>query len=523
MTVSSSEVVALRGITKRFGSLVATRAANLSVAQSEVHALVGENGAGKSTLMNILYGVHQPTEGTIVIEGKEVQVSNPARAIALGVGMVHQHFKLVPSFTVAQNIILGAEPGQGMMLREGDANEQVAELSRRFDLELDPRVAVRDLPVGLQQRVEILKTLYRNANILILDEPTAVLTPQETRELFATMRRLAASGKSIIFITHKLKEVIAVSDRISVMRQGEIVQTLPNLGVTPETLATAMVGRSVILQVVKMPATPKGVALKVQNLDVQGDRGIKAVTGASFEVCRGEIVGIAGVQGNGQDELVAAIVGARKPLSGKIAINGRDVADADPLSVRKFGLAYVPADRARVGLCLQSPIWENLTLGHQNSASLGFGPLLSLNRALNRAATLITGFDVRGAQPGTLAGALSGGNQQKIVLARELDSQANLIVVDQPSQGVDIGAIESIHRTLVTMRDAGRGVLLVSADLDEIFSLSDRIVVMYRGEIVGQLETKDTNVEEVGRLMGGILPATPNLTHPENVGAAHGH
>ena len=520
MTLVSGEVVALRGITKRFGSLVATRAANLSVTRSEVHALVGENGAGKSTLMNILYGVHQPTEGSIVIDGEEVQVSNPARAITLGIGMVHQHFKLVPSFTVAQNIILGAEPGTGIMLREAEANERVGDLSRRFDLELDPRTVVRDLPVGLQQRVEILKTLYRNANILILDEPTAVLTPQETRELFATMRRLADSGKSIIFITHKLKEVIAVSDRISVMRQGEIVRTLPNVDVKPEDLATAMVGRSVILEVAKGPATPREVVLAVRDLDVQGDRSLKAVTGASFEVRRGEIVGIAGVQGNGQDELVAAIVGARRPLAGTVMVGGKNVTGADPLDTRKAGLAYVPADRTHVGLCLQSTIWENLTLGHQNSAALGHGPLLDLGRTIDRAMTLIARFDVRGAQPRTPAGALSGGNQQKVVLARELDSDADLIIVDQPSQGVDIGAIESIHRTLVEMRDAGRGVLLISADLDEVFSLSDRILVMYHGEIVGQLNSRATNVEQVGRLMGGVLPTAPV---PEDGGGARGH
>ena len=521
MTVVSSEVIALRGITKRFGSLTAVKSASLSVARGEVHALVGENGAGKSTLMNVLYGVHQPEEGVIEINGSAEKIPNPRRAIALGIGMVHQHFKLVPSFSVAQNIILGAEPGPGPRLRTEEANAQIGELSRRFDLELDPRVPVRDLPVGLQQRVEILKMLYRKAAILILDEPTAVLTPQETRELFATLRRLASAGTSIVFITHKLKEVIAVSDRISVMRHGEIVRTIENAGVSPADIATTMVGRSVILQVAKQTAKPGEAVLDVRDLDVYGDRGLKSVAGVSFQVRRGEIVGIAGVQGNGQDELVAAIVGARRATAGVVTINGVKLTHASPLEARKAGVAHVPSDRTRVGLSQQSNVWENLTLGRQHSPNLGSGPFLDAGKVLARAAELIAAFDIRGAGPATLVSSLSGGNQQKVILARELDSDAGLLVVDQPSQGVDIGAIEAIHRTIVKMRDAGRGVLLVSADLDEIFSLSDRILVMYRGQLVGDLQTSLTNIEEVGRLMGGVIPDAIIPPADPGTGALH--
>lgn len=506
MTKSPTEIVALRDITKHFGSVVAARNASLSILAGEVHSLVGENGAGKSTLMNILYGVHQPDQGEILVRGTKVSISSPARAISFGIGMVHQHFKLVPSFTVAQNIILGSEPGAGIGLPLGQANRQVLALSKKFDLELDPTTIVGDLPVGLQQRVEILKALYRDISILILDEPTAVLTPQETRELFITMRRLAASDKSIIFITHKLKEVVEVSDRISVMRHGEIVQTIPNSDVSPEDLATVMVGRPVLLRVSKGASNPLGEGLKVNQLGVSGDRNIKAVKEASFCVRFGEIVGIAGVQGNGQDELVEALTGFRKPLKGSVRVSETDVTGMPPSHVRRAGLAFVPADRGRVGLSLTSTIWENLTANQQVKQQVSFGPMLNIKEAIFRTSALIAKFDIRGATPQTHAAALSGGNQQKVVLARELSTDAQIIIIDQPSRGVDIGAIEFIHRLLIQMRDAGKAVLLISADLDEIFSLSDRILVMYQGAIVGEVDAKAATVEEVGRLMGGILP-----------------
>jgi general nucleoside transport system ATP-binding protein len=502
---SGADVVSMSHIVKRFGDLVAIEDASISIHAGEIHALVGENGAGKTTLMNILYGLLPRNDGEIRLRGEPVEFTGPAEAIRAGIGMVHQHFKLAPSFTVAENIILGAEPLASFdRINRGEAERQTAELSHRFGLDLDPRAVVGGLPVGLRQRVEILKALYREAEILILDEPTSVLTPQETRELFATMRRLADEGHSIIFITHKLREVLAVSDRISVMRHGRIISTAPNQGVTAQHIASLMVGRSVLLRVVKGKAHPSpDVLLEVDGLTALGDRGETAVDAISFGVRAGEIVGLAGVQGNGQDELVECIAGLRRPLSGRIGICGTTIAHANPSRSRNAGLAYIPADRARVGLSLMSRVWENLSLGHLRSFSRG--PVLAANAARRQAREMIRQFDVRGADENTLAGSLSGGNQQKVQLARELTRRtARLIVAEQPSQGVDIGAIEAIHRTLVEMRDDGRAVFVISADLDEIFSLSDRILVIYRGRIVADLIADDTDVEAVGRFMGGI-------------------
>lgn len=506
MSAVGNEAVSLRNITKRFGDVVAVSAASLSIELAEVHALVGENGAGKSTLMNVLYGVHRSDGGEIFIRGEATDIANPADAIQRGIGMVHQHFKLAPSFSVAQNIILGAEPLRpDYRLDLAQAERRTVEISHRFGLDLDPRAIVRDLPVGLQQRVEILKALYRNIEILILDEPTAVLTPQETRELFATMRALAASGKSIIFITHKLREVLAVSNRISVMRQGKIIQSMENQGVTAADIAKLMVGRPVLLRVDKTPAKPSAEsALQASHLVVEGNRGEQAVRDLSLTVHGGEIVGIAGVQGNGQDELVEALAGLREPVAGQVTIGGTDVTGKPPIAARNAGLAYIPADRGVVGLSLNSQVWENMMLGNQRRPELHRGPFLAVNAARRRAAELIERFDVRGASPQTRASDLSGGNRQKVCLARELSREASVILAEQPSQGVDIGAIEMIHRLLVRMRDSGKAVLLVSADLDEIFSISDRIVVMYRGQIVGDMATEDTDPEAVGRLMAGI-------------------
>ena len=375
-------------------------------------------------------------------------------------------------------------------------------MSRRFGLELDPRTVVGNLPVGLRQRVEILKALYRQADVLILDEPTAVLTPQETKELFVTMRSLARSGRSVIFITHKLREVLEASDRVSVMRQGRIVGTQDNRGLTAETIASQMVGRSVLLRVAKTVAQPKPEpALTVVDLRVLGDRGTVAVDGLSLAIRPGEIVGLAGVQGNGQDELIASVAGLRRPEAGRITICGAAPAPGDPRAARQAGLAYVPADRARVGLSLQSAIWENMAVGHL--ATLRRGPFLVAGAARRRCRTLIQQFDVRGANEETPAGSLSGGNQQKVQLARELSRPAKLIIAEQPSQGVDIGAIEAIHRTLVAMRDEGRAVFVVSADLDELLSISDRVLVMYRGRIVGEFSAAEADVGRIGQCMGG--------------------
>ncbi|HEV3045175.1 MAG TPA: ABC transporter ATP-binding protein [Roseiarcus sp.] len=501
---AGSDVISMTHIAKRFDALIAIRDASLSIRAGEIHALVGENGAGKTTLMNILYGLLPRDGGDIRLRGAPVAFGGPAEAIAAGIGMVHQHFKLAPSFTVAENIILGAEPLSSFnRINRDEAERQTAELGRRFGLDLDPRAVVSGLPVGLRQRVEILKALYRDAEILILDEPTSVLTPQETRELFATMRRLAEHGRSIIFITHKLREVIAVSDRISVMRHGRIISTEPNKSVTAQHLASLMVGRSVLLRVEKTKARPtEEKVLKVDGLTALGDRGDTAVNDLTFAVRAGEIVGLAGVQGNGQDELIQCIAGLRRPLSGVISICGASWEHAEPKRCRDAGLAYIPADRARVGLSLTSEVWENLSLGHL--AAFSRGPILMTNAARRKADELIRKFDVRGASQATLAKSLSGGNQQKLQLARELSRGARLIVAEQPSQGVDIGAIEAIHRLLVAMRDEGRAVFVVSADIDEIFSLSDRILVIYRGRIVANLDAEATNVEEVGRFMGGL-------------------
>ena len=497
------DLVAMRGIVKHFGDLVAIRDATLTIRPGEVHALVGENGAGKSTLMNILYGLLPRTAGDVLLRGQPVSFGGPAEAIAAGIGMVHQHFKLAPSFTVAENIILGAEPtlsGGRLDLRK--AERDTAELSRKFGLDLDPRAVVGNLPVGLRQRVEILKALYRQAEVLILDEPTAVLTPQETAELFITMRSLAASGRSVVFITHKLREVLAASDRISVMRQGRIVATEDNRDLTADRIASQMVGRSVLLRVAKTEARPsRNPALVIESLSVQGDRGTLAIQDLSLRVRPGEIVGLAGVQGNGQDELVEAIAGIRPLAAGRIAICGTVPHAGEPAASRRAGLAYVPADRAHVGLSLQSAIWENMAVGHLPTYRKG--PFLAAAAARRRCRDLIARFDIRGASEATPAGALSGGNQQKVQLARELTRDAPLIIAEQPSQGVDIGAIESIHRLLVAMRDEGRAVFVISADLDELMSLCDRLLVIYRGRIVGDVTAADADIAEIGRMMGG--------------------
>jgi len=503
MPPKTDTILTMHQITKKFGGLVAIENASFNVARGEIHALVGENGAGKSTLMNILYGIHKRDGGEIALRDEPVHFTSPADAIASGIGMVHQHFKLSPSFSVAENIILGSEPMKsGGRVDFKRAIEETGELSRRFGLELDPTAIVEKLPVGLRQRVEILKALYRRAEILILDEPTAVLTPNETRELFATMRFLAQSGCSIIFISHKLREVLAVSDRISVMRRGRIMRSFDNVNLTAQALANEMVGRAVILQVDKSGAPTLGESvLKVEKLNVLGNRGEKAVDNLSLNVRSGEIVGIAGVQGNGQDELVEAIAGLRHRLSGLITI-GVKSNPATPHAAREAGLAYIPADRAGTGLSLSSPLWENLSVGHLDSLSRG--PLLRKNQARIRAQQLFERYDVRGGGLDAAASSLSGGNQQKIQVARELSREAQLVIAEQPSQGVDIGAIESIHKILVDMRNQGRAVLVISADLDEIVALSDRVVVMYRGRIVADLSAHEADYEKLGLYMGGL-------------------
>ncbi|TPK32486.1 ABC transporter ATP-binding protein [Mesorhizobium sp. B2-5-4] len=514
MPGTTDVIVELTGVQKQFGDLVAIEDATLTLQKGEIHALVGENGAGKSTLMNILYGLIPRSGGEIRLKGALVEFSNPADAIRAGIGMVHQHFKLSPSFTVAENIVIGAEPLKSYgRVDFKKAQRDTLEISRRFGLELDPTAIVAKLPVGLRQRVEILKALYRKAEILILDEPTAVLTPHETRELFTTMRSLAQSGCAIIFISHKLREVLEVADRVSVMRRGRIRRTFEAATVTAQDIANEMVGRSVLLRVEKTPSAFDGQKLlSVRDLESFGDRGEVAVDSLSMDVRASEIVGLAGVQGNGQDELVQCIAGMRRPVNGTISFAGKAIY-SNPREVRAAGLAYIPADRGGVGLSLQSPIWENMMIGHFSEVTRG--PFISSAAARAHAERLVDAYDVRGGGINALAASLSGGNQQKVQIARELSRQANVVVAEQPSQGVDIGAIESIHRLLVSMRDSGKAVLVVSADLDEIMALSDRILVMYRGRIVADLLACETSYEEIGRYMGGLIATgQPSLETP---------
>jgi general nucleoside transport system ATP-binding protein len=496
-------VLEMRNITKRFPGIVANDDVSFDLREGEVHALLGENGAGKSTLMNILYGLYHPDEGEIVIAGKPVQLGSPSAAIDAGVGMVHQHFMLIPVMTVAENIVLAAEPTHARALLDlGEANNRVSEISERFGLAVDPKARVEDITVGQQQRVEILKALYRNADILVLDEPTAVLTPQEAGELFAIIRGLTDQGKSIIFISHKLNEVTEVADRITVLRRGKMIETLPAAGATEASLARLMVGREVLLRVEKGTSRPSDTLLDVDDLHVFDDRGIEKVRGLSFNVRAGEIVGIAGIDGNGQSELIDAMTGLRRADSGKVSVGGDDVTTDSAYRHFVAGLGHIPEDRQRRGLVLEFSIAENIALhDYRTAPDSRFGWLFP-GRLIERGARLIKEYDVRGGGPYTRSGGLSGGNQQKVVLAREIDRNPRVLIAAQPTRGLDVGAIEFVHRRLVEERDEGRGILLVSLELEEILSLSDRILVMYEGEIVGEF-LPSASEEELGIAMTG--------------------
>jgi len=501
--LSAAPVLELRGITKRFPGIVANDHVDFDLLPGETHALLGENGAGKSTLMNVLYGLYHPDEGEIVVKGERLSLGSPSDAIEHGIGMVHQHFMLIPVMTVAENVVLASEPTHGKaFLDMGAAIARVEELSRRFGLTVDPRARVESITVGQQQRVEILKALYRGADILILDEPTAVLTPQEATDLFGILRSLTEQGKSVIFISHKLHEVLEIADRISVLRRGKLVETRQREGATEESLARAMVGRDVLLRVDKKPAEPGETLLAVEDLQVLDDRGLEAVRGVSFEVRAGEIVGIAGVDGNGQTQLIDAIAGLTHVESGRVLLGGRDLTGKSAKEALDAGLGHIPEDRQRRGLVLEFSLAENLVLHDYDKEPVSRLGWLRPGVLIRRAGGLLKAFDVRGGGPATRAGALSGGNQQKVVLAREIERNPSVLIAAQPTRGLDVGAIEFVHRRLVEERDEGRGILLVSLELDEILSLSDRIFVIYEGRLVAEYGP-DVTEEELGIAMTG--------------------
>ena len=500
--MAEAPLLELEGITKRFPGVVANDGVSFDLRKGEVHALLGENGAGKSTLMNILYGLYHPDEGQMRMNGKPLQISSPREAIDAGIGMVHQHFMLIPVMTVAENIVLAAEPTKGPFLDERAAEARVRELSGRFGLAVRPDARIEAISVGMQQRVEILKALYRGAEILILDEPTGVLTPQEAGELFEIVNSLKSEGKSIIFISHKLNEVLEIADRITVLRRGKTIDTVPREGATEEGLARLMVGRDVVLTVEKSPAEPGDPLLAVDDLRVDDERGLEAVRGVSFQVRAGEIVGIAGVDGNGQSELIDAITGLRKPKEGHIRVGDKDVTHESPRGSLDAGVGHIPEDRQRRGLVLDFNLAENIALhDYREEPESRYGWLFP-KQLIARAKRLLVEFDVRGGGPLTPASSLSGGNQQKVIVAREVSRDPQVLVAAQPTRGLDVGAIEFVHRRLVEERDEGRAILLVSFELDEVLSLSDRILVLYEGKIVAEF-TPDVSEEEIGFAMLG--------------------
>jgi ABC-type uncharacterized transport system ATPase subunit len=494
----------MRGITKRFPGVVADDNVDFDLQRGEVHALLGENGAGKSTLMNVLYGLYKPDEGEIYVKGKRVSFSSAKDAIDEGIGMVHQHFMLIPVMTVAENIVLAQEPVHAGVLLDFDAaRERVRHLSQTFNFAINPDARVENISVGQEQRVEILKALYRRADILILDEPTAVLTPQEAQELFGILRTLVREGMSVIFISHKLNEVLELADRITVLRRGKRIDTIPREGATEEGLARMMVGREVLLRVEKPPPQAGDTLLEVKSLNVNDERGLPAVKDVSLDVKAGEIVGIAGVEGNGQTELIEAITGLRRAESGEVVVGGRVISNASTRRMLDAGVGHIPEDRQRRGLVLEFSIAENIALHDYNRPPDSRFGWLFPRRLVQRARELIKEFDVRGGGPNTRAGALSGGNQQKLVAAREVARDPKVLVAAQPTRGLDVGAIEYLHRRLVEERDEGRAILLLSLELDEVLSLSDRILVMYEGEIVAEHGAGVTE-DEIGiEMLGG--------------------
>ncbi|HLO36580.1 MAG TPA: ABC transporter ATP-binding protein [Candidatus Deferrimicrobium sp.] len=492
----------MRGITKRYPGVVANDSIDLDVRPGEIHGLLGENGAGKSTLMNILYGLAKPDEGQILLDGEPVQIGGPSDAIARGIGMVHQHFMLVPVLSVADNILLGEETmANALFLDREEARKRIRELGARFGFDIDPDVRIEALSVGWQQRVEILKALYRRAQLLILDEPTAVLTPQETKEIFAVLRRLRDEGHSIIFISHKLYEVLEIADRITVIRRGKVVGTRLPSETDEDDLAELMVGRNVQLVVDRGESHPGGAALVVDGLRVVDDRGHEAVRGVSFEVRAGEILGVAGVAGNGQEELVEALTGLRRPAAGSVRLMGNEITGHGPRALQGAGMSFVPGDRHRFGLVLSFPLEDNLVLTQYDEPPFARGIIRNDGAIRAWAKEAIAQYDIRTPSPTVTAGTLSGGNQQKTVVAREFSRKLTALILDQPTRGLDVGSIEFIHRQVIARRDAGAAILLVSAELDEVMEMSDRIAVMFRGEIVALVDGPTAERDQIGLLM----------------------
>jgi ABC-type uncharacterized transport system ATPase subunit len=505
MSKENTEVVLeAKGLTKRFPGVLANDNVNLTLHKGEILALLGENGAGKSTLMNMLYGLYHPDEGEVWIKGEHVLLTDPSDAISRGVGMVHQHFQLVPVMTVAENVILGDEITRNAgVLNLKEAAKRVRELSHQYGLDVDPMAMVEDLPVGTQQRVEIIKALYRNADILILDEPTAVLTPQEAEDLFRIMKDFTARGASIIFITHKLKEVLAIADTIGVLHRGRMVGMVSPEESTQASLAEMMVGREVILTVAKEPPHPKDVVLRIENLQVKDDRGHLAVKGVDLEVRAGEIVGVAGVQGNGQRELVEALTGLRAVEAGSITIEGRDSTHYKPRKITEMGVAHIPEDREKHGLVMAYSIADNMVLNNYYQQPFASGVVMHQDEIDEQAEQLVEEFDVRTPSIHTPARNLSGGNKQKVIVAREFSRPIRLLIAAQPTRGIDVGSIEFIHNQIVDQRDAGAAVLVVSAELDEVLSLADYVAVMFDGRVVEVLPREEATREKIGLLMAG--------------------
>ncbi|QGP93122.1 Galactose/methyl galactoside import ATP-binding protein MglA [Neomoorella glycerini] len=496
-------IVEMRDIVKRFPGVVANDGITLQVRQGEIHALLGENGAGKTTLMNILYGLYRPDAGEICLRGQKVAIHSPDQAIKLGIGMVHQHFMLVPTLTVAENLVVGAEPVKGPFLDLRLAVAKVEAISQEYGLRVDPLARIQDISVGMQQRVEILKALYRGTKILILDEPTAVLTPQEISELHIILEKLRSSGHTIIIITHKLKEVRQFSDRVTVIRNGRNIDTVDSKKTSESELARMMVGREVMLRVDKKPAEPGQVVLRLEGVEANNYRGLPALKGVTLEVRAGEIVGVAGVEGNGQTELVEVLTGLRQPTAGDIYFGGQKIVRGQPRQLMGLGLGHIPEDRQKRGLVLDFNIMENLLLGFEDAAAFSRGPLLDYASIQDFAKKLVKEYDVRTPSIKSMARTLSGGNQQKVIVAREIARQPKLLIAAQPTRGLDVGAIEFVHQQLLKQRDTGAAVLLVSYELDEIMNLSDRILVIYGGKIVAGFQAGQVSTEELGFLMGG--------------------